>query len=214
MPPSDRQPLGGPPRRYRQTRRADASRATRATVIAAARRLLVSDGVGAFNLERVAADAGVSRVTIYNQFGSRFGLFEAVAGDLSERGRAEATITAALAVADPRGSLTSLAGALCALWTTDPPLFRRLAGLEEIDAAAREVLGARHELRRGSVRAVVERLATAGLLIDHLSVDEVAATVEVLTGFGACDLMASRLGLGIGDLPRVLVRVIEGAVLA
>jgi hypothetical protein len=76
------------------------------------------------------------------------------------------------------------------------------------------VLGARHGLRRGSVRAVVERLATAGLLVPHLSVDEVAATVEVLTGFGACDLMASRLGLGIGDLPRVLVPVIEGAVLA
>lgn len=51
--------------------------AKRAAIIDAASRRFMGDGFAATSIEQVAADAGVSKVTIYNQFGDKRGLFTA-----------------------------------------------------------------------------------------------------------------------------------------
>lgn len=49
----------------------------RARIIAAASDRFMQDGFAATSIEQVAADAGVSKVTIYNHFGDKRGLFTA-----------------------------------------------------------------------------------------------------------------------------------------
>ncbi len=51
--------------------------AKRAAIIGAASRLFFDEGFAATSIEQVAADANVSKVTIYNQFGDKRGLFAA-----------------------------------------------------------------------------------------------------------------------------------------
>ena len=70
-----------PKRRYDTRRRAEQARQTRATVIAAARRLLVRDGFAATTVASVAAEAGVSVETIYKAFGGKPGLVRAVCAE-------------------------------------------------------------------------------------------------------------------------------------
>ena len=50
----------------------------RAAILAAARRIFLTQGLEATSLEAVAAAANVSKVTVYGHFGDKAGLFEAV----------------------------------------------------------------------------------------------------------------------------------------
>jgi AcrR family transcriptional regulator len=64
-------------RTYRQTRRADATERTRATILAAAQAAFRADPAGDPSLEAVAERAGVSTRTVIRQFGSKGGLMTA-----------------------------------------------------------------------------------------------------------------------------------------
>ena len=65
-------------RPYVSAARAEAAAEKRERVIrAAARFLREEDGITAFSLDAVAKAADVTRLTVYNQFGSRRGLLEA-----------------------------------------------------------------------------------------------------------------------------------------
>ena len=67
------------PRAYRLGERQALVDETRGRIVAAARELLrAGDDVARFSMEAVARAAGVSRMTVYYQFGSRVGLLEAV----------------------------------------------------------------------------------------------------------------------------------------
>ena len=78
------------PRPYRLGQRRLAAEQTRARVIAAARELLMATGgFAGFTIDAVARQAGVARMTIYNQFGSKAGLLEALFDDLAARGGME-----------------------------------------------------------------------------------------------------------------------------
>jgi AcrR family transcriptional regulator len=58
-------------------------------VIEAAAAFMRANPMTAFSLESVAAAAGVTRLTVYKQFGSRGGLLEAVFDRLARAGRLE-----------------------------------------------------------------------------------------------------------------------------
>jgi AcrR family transcriptional regulator len=64
-------------RTYRQTRRADTTERTRATILAAAQAAFRADPGGDPSLEAVAERAGVSTRTVIRQFGSKDGLMSA-----------------------------------------------------------------------------------------------------------------------------------------
>ena len=59
-----------PPRRRTDRKRAD--------IVAAAERLLLEGGYGATSMDRIAAEAGASKRTVYNHFPSKEDLFRAV----------------------------------------------------------------------------------------------------------------------------------------
>src|SRR5919204_4414645 len=67
------------PRPYRLDRRRPAAEQTRARILQATRELLLApEGVAGFTIDAVAERAGVARMTVYYQFGSKPGLLEAV----------------------------------------------------------------------------------------------------------------------------------------
>jgi AcrR family transcriptional regulator len=134
-------------RAYRLGKRAEQMAATRGEIVHAARALLVADGFHRFRLEDVAANAGVTRATVYNQIGSKLALLEAVLDEVAERAGAEE-----LARAE---SLDALVDATCAFWARDAPLFRRVIGLAAIDPEAAHAVAARERRRRAAVERVV-----------------------------------------------------------
>ena len=75
------------PRAYNSPSRIVASTKTRQRIVAAAAAILgTAEGISGFSLQAVAAKAGVTRLTVYNRFGSRRALLEAVFDDMAVRG--------------------------------------------------------------------------------------------------------------------------------
>ncbi|MBV8841133.1 MAG: helix-turn-helix transcriptional regulator, partial [Alphaproteobacteria bacterium] len=75
------------PRRYNSPGRDAAAAQTRERIVAAAAGILATaEGMPDFSLEAVAKAAGVTRLTVYNQFGSRRAVLEAVFDQVALRG--------------------------------------------------------------------------------------------------------------------------------
>jgi len=90
---------------------------------AAARSLREDASIATFSLDAVAKAAGVTRLTVYHQFGSRRGLLEAVFDEIA-RQAAFCSDSDAMAITDPRAALDRLVEIFCAFWNRDPAIGR------------------------------------------------------------------------------------------
>src|ERR1700732_3841476 len=107
-------------RTYTSSVRTAAAAEKRERVIEAAARSLREDAsIASFSLDAVAKAAGVTRLTVYHQFGSRRGLLEAVFGEIARQGGLT-RIADAMAMPDPRDALDRLAEIFRAFWSRDP----------------------------------------------------------------------------------------------
>jgi AcrR family transcriptional regulator len=165
------------PRPYQLGRRQAAADQTRARIIAAARDLLAAEGgLGGFTVEAVARAAGVARMTVYYQFGSRIGLLEALFDSLASHQGAD-QLVAAIQRPDPLEGLAQFIESLAHFWNSDRPIVRRLQGLAAIDPDFEAVWQAREALRRQGLHTLVERIAHAR---GHPPADAIEETVDVL----------------------------------
>ena len=147
---------------YVSALRTAAANAKRERVVAAATQCLREDGgLAGFSLDSVAKAAGVTRLTVYNQFGSRRGLLEAVFDDIAARGRL-ATIPEALSLADPRQGLDAIIDRFCAFWSSDQAI-GRLHDAMATDAEFAVALTERNERRRKLLQALIKKLLPAGV---------------------------------------------------
>src|SRR5258708_25726550 len=74
-------------RPYRLGKRQESIDETRSKMVEAARELILSkQALAGFSIDAVAKQAGVARMTVYNQFGGRRGLLEALFDDIGRRG--------------------------------------------------------------------------------------------------------------------------------
>src|SRR5881394_2225312 len=97
-----------PTRRYVSSIRSAAAESKRERVIeAAARSLREDESIADFSMDAVAKAAGVTRLTVYHQFGSRRGLLEAVFDEIARQGGLT-EIPDAMAMSDPRAALDRL----------------------------------------------------------------------------------------------------------
>ena len=142
------------PRSYRLGRRQSAVDRTSSSILDAARRELAE--TASLSLGAVARRAGVTRATVYNRFGSRSALLDALA---------PRTSTPEPAAHDPRQAVRDYLGARCLHWAADPALFRHLPAGDAGETARRlaEHLAALDALRPGcSLREAQDVLATLG----------------------------------------------------
>src|SRR3977135_1867223 len=147
-----------PTRPYMSSVRTAAAAEKRARVIEAAARSLREDAsIATFSLDAVAKAAGVTRLTVYHQFGSRRGLLEAVFDDIAQRGGLTA-IPDAMAMPDPRAALDRLVGNLFPLLGR-APAGGRLHEAMATDPEFAQALLERNERRRKTIDVVVGRIA-------------------------------------------------------
>ena len=147
------------PRAYKSPRRDAAASATRERIVAAAAAILgAADGIRKFSLDAVAKKAGVTRLTVYNQFGSRRVLMEAVFDERAERGGLF-RIVEAMQDPDPQAALLRIIGIFCDFWSSDPGTMRLLHAAGASDAEFAESVHERNERRRSVLSAIVRRFA-------------------------------------------------------
>jgi AcrR family transcriptional regulator len=143
---------------YASPARAAAADRTRVEIVAAAAALLREPaGAEPFSLESVGKQAGVTRLTVYNHFGSRRALLEAVFDDIADRAGL-ARLAEAASDADPHRGLGRLIEIFCDFWGAESGAHRWInaarAGDAELDAA----LEARNQRRKRLLQAIVGRL--------------------------------------------------------
>src|SRR4030081_1893550 len=97
-----------PKRHYVSSVRAAAAVEERDRVVDAAAKLLRENvSIAPCSLDAVAKGAGVTRLTVYHQFGSRRGLLEAVFDEIARQGGLT-QIADAMAMSNPRAALDRL----------------------------------------------------------------------------------------------------------
>lgn len=171
---------------------------TRAAVLAAASELMAAAGDSTLSVGAVAKRAGVSRLTIYNRFGSRSGLLRAVAGEAHRRTLAPPGERAE----DPREELRNRLNAACATWASDPALFRALPAVTSTgDPAANRD------------RALAERLASADQLRPGCSLKEAEDVIGALTSFATFDRLHQDGRRSSAAVAEILMRL-AGAILS
>lgn len=147
------------PRPYRSSRRRVATERTRARLLKAASVMLAArNGI---SLDAVAKKAGVTRLTVYNQFGSRRALLEAVFDDMAERGGLH-RIREAMANPDPLMALRLIVAIFCDFWSVHRGALWRLHATSATDPELEESLRARNQRRRHLLSVLVDRVIEGG----------------------------------------------------
>lgn len=180
-------------RPYRLGRRQVAVDRTRSAILAAARRL-VSEAGPAPGVGLVARTAGVSRITVYNRFGSKAGLIEALRGEI-------AAVTADSPdnpTLDSLDQLRSRIVAACSTWAADPDLHRQL-----------QAYNGTHEVSAGD-RELVQRLAAGDRLRPGCSIKEAEDVIGLLASFPAFDRLHRGGRRSAGAVAEILLRLAHG----
>lgn len=189
-------------RPYRLGRRQIQAERTRAKLLAAARRILMTrKGLATFGLESVARRAGVTRLTVYHQFGSKVGLLEAVYDDLARRGRIGERLAAAFQQPDPLAGLNAVIAAFAGFWSSEPLVIRRLRSMAVLDASFTGATD-RDARRATAMRTALLRLARAR----RRTIEDPegwAAVLALLTSFETFDALA-RAGIDLQDIVTTL----------
>jgi len=199
-------------RKYEQRLRAEAAEETRRRILDAVYERLRAAPTQRVSVEQVARAARVARSTVYLIFGSRTGLFDAVARDLMERGGFERVITA-VARPDAREHLRGGIQASCEYFAAYRDVHRVLFSMATLDPEATAGSVQRSEANRaGGMAYLARRLAGQDLLRPDLTVDDAAHILFVITSFDAFDQLYTGRGLSAGEVARLLVATAEHAV--
>jgi AcrR family transcriptional regulator len=175
-------------RRYQLGLRREASQKTRTRILRAARRLLVKKhGSPTFSIDAVARQAGVTRVTVYAQFGSKAGLLEALFDDIGSRGHMR-RLAAVLQERDPLKALALYFAIFRQFWATERLVIRRVRALGALDADVAKALHQRDGWRRKALETLVERWAKQHELTE--GIDNAAERLLMLASFESYDLLA------------------------
>jgi AcrR family transcriptional regulator len=186
-------------RRYVQRARAEAADATRRRILEAARATLERGPVGALRVDEVARQAGVARSTVYLLFGSRAGLFDALARQLRDEAGFDQLIDA-FRQPDALQAMRDAQRAAVRMYAKLPDLARALFTLGAIDPDAVAAVTAIEDGRRPGQASIAGRLAAQGYLRPGVDVREATDILTVITSFQAFDEL-----FGAGGLPEDLV---------
>jgi AcrR family transcriptional regulator len=160
---------------------------TRATILRAAQEeVAAGDGL---SVGRVARKAGVSRITVYNQFGSRSGLLQALSDQVP------APPDQLPVGAGGRDLLERRISAACSAWASHALLFRHLPRSERDDSLN---------------RLLAERLASVDELRAGCSIREAEDVIGALTSFETFDKLYKDGRRSPAAVAEILTRLASG----
>ena len=197
------------PRRYRQRQRAEAAAETRRRILDAVLQRLEETPSRAVSVDQVARMAGVSRSTVYLIFGSRAGLFDAVARDLMDRGGFDRVVQA-VADPDPRETIRGGIRGGAHTFAAHRDVFRALFSMAQLDPEAVGGTIQRAERDRAAgMASLAQRLGEQGELRPGITVEAAAHLLWVLTSVESFDLLYTGRGLSADEAADLLIETAE-----
>jgi AcrR family transcriptional regulator len=180
---------------YPTRRRAPA--ASRAKVLAAVHELLAAGEFHTASVEDIAERAGVARATVYQQFGSRLGLVDAMCDAFDAN--------PALLALRRVETLDELVELCVEFWSSEEPVLAQLYGVAAVDPAAAALVERQRADRRGELerllRIVAPKAARAALPL-----------LLVATSFETYVELRRHAGLSERAVVRTLQQLARGAV--
>lgn len=144
-------------RSYTPRKRKEAVDTGRDRILAAAREVFQAP-TEVFSIEAVAKRAGVSRMTIYNQFESKAGLLEALFDSLAVHGPFK-RMSEVFGHSDPRVSLDEFVAIMGEFWTYSRGTHLKLRAASIVDPELAAAVARRNERRRYGVAELIRRLS-------------------------------------------------------
>jgi len=165
-----------------RSRERGASARTRGRVVAAVRDLLREGSFHEATVAQVATRAGVSRATVYQHFGSRLGLVDAIC-ETFDANPALVAIRETVRDADLSTALDRAIAHTVGFWASEEAVLDPLYGAAAVDPAAGDLVARQRADRRCAFRHLLGRLEEAGRLRPGLATGEALGILLVLTSF-------------------------------
>src|SRR5690349_3854120 len=155
---------------------------TRERITGAVHEMLEDGSFHEATVEEVAMRAGVSRATLYQHFGSRVGLVDAMC-ETFDANPALIAIREATGDPDPLRALHTSITHTVRFWASEEPVLSQLYGAAAVDPAAKELVERQRQDRRGEFERVIRGLDKAGRLREGLTVRRAIALLLMVTSF-------------------------------
>jgi len=183
--------------------------AGRDRILAAALELMQQGDFASFSLDAVATRAGITRMTVYNQFGSRAGLFEELFDQLVTRG-AFTDMQAIFTEKDPGAAFDAFVAVFGRFYTENRPVMAKMRAAAGSDPDLDTAMRKKNERRRRGIETLVQRLGK-----EHqpsVQAAELVTTLDVLLSFNTFDMIAGpdRTPQDVVPLMRRLIRGVLG----
>jgi len=170
-----------PTRAYRPRRRPQ-STGTRERIVAAVGELLEEGVFHEATVEEVADRAGVARATLYQHFGSRLGLVDAVCETIAQSPELRAARGAG-ELADVDVALGEVVGSSVRFWAAHERLLEPLYGVAAVDPAAARLVERQRRDRTSVLARFARRLHRERRLAGGVGEQRALALLLVVTSF-------------------------------
>ena len=168
----------------------------------AVRELLAEGAFHESTVEEVADRAGIARATLYQHFGSRLGLVDAIC-DTFAVNPALLELRETVVLGDPDAALDETIGNSVRFWASEDSILRQLYGVVAVDPAARDLVDRQRADRRGDLERLARNLRESGRLRPGTSERRALALLLVLTSYETfCELREA--GLSERELTKTL----------
>jgi AcrR family transcriptional regulator len=166
------------------------------SVLGAAERLIREGEFHSATVEELAEQAGVSRATVFNRFGSKLGVLEVlVEGCFS--GPEMQAIEQALELDDPAAALEAMIEPSCAIWEAKGFIVEQLYAIVVLEPGAAALIDEVEAEQRAGLEGLTRRLARAGRLRPGLGEARAAATLHLLTSLESFLRLRRAYGLSL-----------------
>ncbi len=190
-----------------------ASKRTRQRIVAAVRDLLSEGTFHEATVEEVATRAGVARATLYQHFGSRFGLVDAICATFDEN-PALVAIRNSTRHAEPDTALDVSIENTVRFWASEEAILTPLYGAAAIDPAARDLVERQRADRRQEFDRLLRRLRDGGRLRSGLTARRALGVMLTLTSFETFEELRRHAGLSERGVTSVLQESARALLLA
>ena len=175
-------------------------------VLEAAERLIKDDAFHAATMDELAIAAGVSRATVFNRFGSKLGVLEALFTRGME-GPEMAAIQEALALEDPVAALDAVVEAGCAIWEACGFVVQQLQAVAILEPDAAALIDQQRDEQRADLQGLTRRLAKADRLRPGVSQARATARLHTLTSLESFLWLRQSYGLSLRQTRETLTEL-------
>jgi AcrR family transcriptional regulator len=199
--------------RRRPRGRPKGSEATRTRILDAASSLIVDSGYHSISLDGIAEKAGVSRRTIYDQFGSKRGVLEGIMKQIAERDLPE-LLAAVSQAKDPIEALRKAIPLSVAFTDRNTRMVLIFYAQAINDPDFRAAWEYAEQNRWNNLRRIVEWLAREGKLAEDWTLDHATDWLHSLTSYRLHDELVVKRGWSHQEMAKMLMRDITAVLLA